>query len=91
MMNETRKEKRGSDLVGALKSGHARKYARKNPLDKTLSVRCNPDIGARMTKIPQYAPSGKSPKYFFSSICSTGSCYVISNFFGILPHGAVIN
>jgi hypothetical protein len=35
MMNKTRKEKRGSDLVGALKSGHARKYARKNPLDKT--------------------------------------------------------
>jgi hypothetical protein len=29
------------------------------------------------------APCGKSPKYFFSSICSTGSCTVISNFLAI--------
>jgi hypothetical protein len=29
------------------------------------------------------ATCGKSPKYFFSSICSTGSCTVFSNFLAI--------
>jgi hypothetical protein len=32
---------------------------------------------------PLPAPCGKSPKYFFSTICSTGACTVISNFLAI--------